>query len=189
MRSVRFAARAHRGTRDARDRRAALAWRCRSRQAPRRSRDARRRRAPQRAARGRLRPLLPPHVDRLRPERRADDGLRGLREPAQPHRRADAPKRARSAPRSARSAFRSARCSRARSAARAKPRELIFGRATASPGGARRSRAGRRRRYAELKLLLRDAGARRRQSRDREPRQSVRRRRRRRRISPKAKPR
>ena len=53
---------------------------------------ARRRRSRARASlaalrAGGLRPLLPAHGDGLQPERRADDGLRGLREPAQPHRR------------------------------------------------------------------------------------------------------
>ena len=76
----------------------------------------------QRAARRRLRPLLPAHGDGFRPERREDDGLRGLRDTSATSPTADAPTRARSAPRSARSAFPSATSSRARSAGRARPR-------------------------------------------------------------------
>ena len=69
-------------------RRCGVHGRCRpARLGRRRPLDAGRRALARRAAPRRLRPLLPPHVDRLRPERRRDDDLRGLREAAQPDRR------------------------------------------------------------------------------------------------------
>ena len=78
--------------------------------------------AAERIARGRLRPLLPAHGDGLRPERRKNDRLRGLREPAQPH-RCRPRRRARDRRRDPLARHsRSAKSSRAPSAGRAKPR-------------------------------------------------------------------
>ena len=83
--------------------------------------------ASRRAAAGRpparrLHPVFPPHLDRFRTERRADDRLRRLRGAAQPDRRRAAPRRGRSAQHCASSPSRSIACWRVRSAERWKPR-------------------------------------------------------------------
>ena len=98
--------------------------------------------------------LLPPHVDRFRPERRQDD--RGYEDCARQRNLTDAgrPRRARSAARFARSASRSAACSRARSARTRETAELIFGRATVSNAVRGGPAQADDERYAELKALL-----------------------------------
>ena len=128
--------------------------------------------AARRAAQRRLHPLFPPHVDRLRPERREDDRLRGLRAPAQSHRRGTR--------RGARD-----RCgdSRARHSDRRGAREPVLPDAgdrrvdlrprDAGTGRARRAGAGRRRSLRRAQGAARETGRKRRRSRDREPRQSV----------------
>ena len=120
----------------------------------------------------RLRAVLPPHVDRLRPERRADDGYadcakqRNLTDAGRAEARAIG-----AAIGGCRS--RSAKCSRARFAARWKPADSCSAAPTRA-GGARRARGGRRPTATRTcaKLLV-DAAAGGQQPRDRKPRQSV----------------